>query len=283
LTDHADLRARLPLLLSGAAVGVLLLIAAVPAPFAGLFGHGDPHACVLTDSAAGPRSGHPFGFDVQGCDLYANVVYGARSSIALGLLVTGGCLLVAVTLGTLAAYHRGWVDMVISRLMDVIFGFPALVGMVVILTTLGRRDVWTVAGVLVVFSWPALTRVMRASALACVDRDYVEAVAGLGAGSVRIMVRHVVPNALAPVLVLASLAVGAMITAESALTFLGVGLQQPAISWGVQLNEAKGGFRTHLHLLLAPALTLSVAVLVFVLFGEALRQRLDPVAGRGSR
>ncbi|WP_159618403.1 ABC transporter permease [Ruania rhizosphaerae] len=271
------------LVLPALPVALILVVAIAPGPFAGIFGNGDPRVCDLANSRADPRPGHPFGFDVQGCDLWANVVWGTRSSVLIGILVTLGVLIIAIVLGTLAAYFRRWVDMLVSRSLDIVLGFPALVGMVVVLTTIGQRNAFTVSAVLILFGWPGMTRVMRGSALAVVDRDYADAARGYGASSWRVMWRHVVPNAIAPVLVLASLAVGTMITAESALTFLGIGLQQPAISWGVQLNSAQAGFRQHLHLLLAPALFLSVTVLSFVVFGEAIRRRLDPSHQRSVR
>ncbi|GAA3585101.1 ABC transporter permease [Amycolatopsis ultiminotia] len=271
------------LVLHALPVLVILAVAIAPEPLAGAFGNGDPHRCNLGNSRGGARNGHPFGFDEQGCDLWANVVHGTRSSVLIGLLVTAAIFVIAVLLGTLAAYYRGWVDTLISRVMDIVFGFPALVGMVIVLTMLGQRSVCTVSAVLALFSWPPMTRIMRGSALAVADRDFVRAASGYGAAGLRVMVRHVVPNSIAPVLVLASLAVGSVITAESALTFLGVGLRQPAISWGVQLNAAQLTFRQHPHLLLAPALFLSITVLSFVQLGEAIRRRLHPTHGRSVR
>jgi ABC-type dipeptide/oligopeptide/nickel transport system permease subunit len=255
---------------------LVLLVAAVPSAFAGWFGSGDPRACDLNNSGAGPGAGHPFGLDIQGCDLYSNVVYGTRSSVTIGFSVTAGCVLIALLLGCLAAYYRGIVDAAVSRTMDVFFGFPALVGQVVILNTLQKRNVLVVSAVLILFAWPAMTRLMRSAALATVDLDFVKAARGLGAGPIRVIVRHVLPNSFAPILAVASLGIGGMITAESALTFLGVGLRAPSISWGVQLNQAQDSFRDHLHLLLFPALFLSVTVLAFVMLGDALRDAFDP-------
>lgn len=255
---------------------LICLMAAAPAAFAGWFGHGDPGACDLSHTAGGPTSGHPFGFDVQGCDLYSNVVYGARASLSIGLIVTAGTSVVAILLGSLAGYFGGLVDTAISRLMDVFFGFPALVGMIVVLETFKVHNVLSVSAVLVLFSWPVLTRVMRASALGTVNLEYVTAARSIGAGNARILLRHVVPNAIAPVMVLASLYVGAVITTESALTFLGVGLRAPAISWGVQLNLAQQYFTTSLHLLIFPSTFLTVTVLSFVLLGDTLRDAFDP-------
>jgi oligopeptide transport system permease protein len=251
----------------------VLLVAAAPGLFAG---GADPRACDLNNSGVGPVAGHPFGFDIQGCDLYSNVVYGTRSSVTIGFTVTAGCVLIALLLGCLAAYYRGVVDAAVSRTMDVFFGFPALVGQVVILNTLQKRNVVVVSAVLILFAWPAMTRLMRSAALATVDLDFVKAARGLGAGPVRVIVRHVLPNSFAPILAVASLGIGGMITAESALTFLGVGLRAPSISWGVQLNQAQDSFRDHLHLLLFPSLFLSVTVLAFVMLGDALRDAFDP-------
>jgi ABC-type dipeptide/oligopeptide/nickel transport system permease subunit len=252
---------------------LVLLVTAVPGLFAG---GADPRACDLSDSGTGPVGGHPFGFDIQGCDLYSNVVYGTRASVTIGFSVTAGCVAIALLLGCLAAYYRGFVDAVVSRTMDVFFGFPALVGQVVILNTLQKRNVVVVSAVLILFFWPGMTRLMRSAALATVDLDFVKAARGLGAGPIRVIVRHVLPNSFAPILAVASLGIGGMITAESALTFLGVGLRAPTISWGVQLNQAQDSFRDHPHLLLFPALFLSVTVLAFVMLGDALRDAFDP-------
>lgn len=259
----------------GLLVVLFCAAAAVPAPFAGLFGHGDPHACRLADSGRPPSPGHPFGHDIQGCDLYTNVVYGARPSITIAVLVTAGTLLIAVVLGSLAGFFRNWVDTLVSRVMDVFFGFPYLVGMIVVLQTLESHNVVTVSAVLTLFGWPALTRVMRSSVLATCSQDYIAAARSIGAGPWRLITRHVVPNSVGPAVVLASLSVGAVIAAEAALTFLGVGLQTPAISWGVQLNTAQQHYMTDPHLLFFPAAVLSVAVFAFVLLGDALRDAMD--------
>jgi oligopeptide transport system permease protein len=258
--------------------GVLLfcLMAAVPQAFSGWFGHGDPRACSLADSALGPRTGHPFGFDIQGCDLYANVVYGTRNSLSIGLLTTALTLLVAVVLGSLAGYLGGITDMVISRVMDVFFGFPTLIGMIVVLQAFAVHSVLSVSLVLTLFSWPVLTRVMRAAVLETRGLDHITAARSIGAGCLRILLRHVMPNSITPVAVLASLNIGAVITAEAGLTFLGVGLKAPAISWGVQLNSAQQYFTEHLNLLVFPALFLSAAVLCLVLLGDALKHAFDP-------
>jgi oligopeptide transport system permease protein len=264
------------LLVPALVVGLMVVMALAPQLFSGWFGHADPLACQLKMTSQGPSSGHPFGFDVQGCDLYANVVHGARASISIGLLTTAATLLIAVVLGTLAGYFGGWVDMLISRVMDIFFGFPALVGMIVILSVWNRHDVLSISAMLTLFTWPALTRVMRASVIETRSLDYVQAARGVGVGTVRLLVRHVGLNAIGPVIVLAGLNIGAIITAEAALTFLGVGLRSPTISWGVQLNTAQQYFATSPHLLIFPSLLLTITVLAFVMLGDALRDALDP-------
>lgn len=260
----------------GAFVLLFCLMAVAPGAFAGWFGHGDPHRCDVTYSSAGPTSGHPFGFDTQGCDLFSNVVYGARSSLSVGLLTTAGALLVALVLGAIGGYFRGVPDICVGRVTDVFFGFPALVGMIVVLETFDVHNVFSVSLALALFTWPMMTRVMRASVLETMNLGYVTAARALGAGAWRVIRRHVLPNAIGSLAVLASLNIGAVITAEAALTFLGVGLQAPDISWGVQLNTSQHDFTTHLHLLLFPSAFLTAAVLSFVLLGDALRDALDP-------
>ncbi len=263
-------------MVSGAIVVLILAIVILPAPFAGLFGHGNPHACNLIDSNEGPRAGHPFGFDVQGCDLYANVIYGARPTVTIGLLVTGTSLLIAIVLGSSAAYMGGIVDTVLGRLADVFFGFPFILGALIILTVIPERNVLTVSLVLIIFGWPVMTRLMRSTVLGETNKDYVLAARSLGASNMRILRKHILPNALAPVIVYATLTIGGVMVAEATLTFLGVGLQAPAISWGLELASAQTEIQQYPHLLIFPGLFLSLTVLSFVILGDSLRDALDP-------
>ena len=199
------------------------------------------------------------------------MVYGARASVTIGVLVTAGTVFVAVVLGCLAAYYKGWVDAVVSRLTDVVLGFPVIVGLVVVLQTLQSRGVLTLSAVLVLFSWPGTTRLMRSTALSVVDLEYVKAAQGYGSGPVRTIIKHVLPNAFGPVAAISVLMVGTVVTVESALTFIGVGLRRPAISWGIQLSSGQEAFRTDPHLLAAPAGLLTFTVLAFVMLGDSLR------------
>jgi oligopeptide transport system permease protein len=263
-------------IVAGTIVVLILAIVILPAPFAGLFGHGNPHACNLINSNEGPRAGHPFGFDVQGCDLYANVIYGARPTVTIGLLVTGTSLLIAIVLGSSAAYMGGIVDTVLGRLADVFFGFPFILGALIILTVIPERNVLTVSLVLIIFGWPVMTRLMRSTVLGETNKDYVLAARSLGASNMRILRKHILPNALAPVIVYATLTIGGVMVAEATLTFLGVGLQAPAISWGLELASAQTEIQQYPHLLIFPGLFLSLTVLSFVILGDSLRDALDP-------
>lgn len=268
---------RRPVVWAAAATALLLaLMATVPSAFAGWFGHGDPRACDLARSGAPAAAGHPFGFDIQGCDVYANVVYGARNSLAIGLLVTALSLAVAVPLGCVAGYYGRRIDALVSRLGDVFFGFPFLLGAIVVLSTFRFRNIVSVSVALAVFTWPVLARLMRSTVIQVKELEYVTAARSIGATDRRILVHHVIPNAIAPVIAIATVTIGSVIAAEAALTFLGVGVQYPAISWGLQLAQAQTNFQQEPHLLIFPGLFLSATVLSFMLLGDALRDALDP-------
>lgn len=264
---------RNPLFLGSALlIAVFTLMAIVP----GLFTRADPRACDLTNSLVRPSAEHWFGFDLQGCDYYAKVIHGARVSISIGIATVAGTAVVAVVLGTLAGFYGGFVDTVIARLTDVWFALPTLLGAVVVLSVLGGKGLPQLTFVLVIFGWPTMTRLMRSAVLSVRDMEYVTAARALGAGDFRLMYRHILPNALAPVIVYGAIRVGIVIAAEATLSFLGLGLQLPAISWGLMIAGAQPRLLTAPHLLLFPGLFLSLTVLAFVLLGDALRDAFDP-------
>jgi oligopeptide transport system permease protein len=264
---------RNPLFLVPAAVIALFTVMAV---VPGLFTRADPRACDLTHSLLRPSAGHWFGYDLQGCYYYAKVIHGARVSMTIGIATVAGTALVAVVLGTLAGFYGGIVDTLIARVTDVWFALPTFLGAVVALAVLGGNGLPQLTLVLVVFGWPTMTRLMRSAVLVVRDLEYVTAARALGAGDVRLMARHVLPNALAPVIVYGAIRVGIVIAAEATLSFLGLGLQLPAISWGLMIAGAQPRLLSAPHLLLFPGLFLSVTVLAFVLLGDALRDAFDP-------
>lgn len=264
---------RNPLFLVASAL-ILLFGAMAVAPQ--LFTGADPRNCDLSRSLERPSAEHWFGFDLQGCDYYALVVYGARVSIAVGLLVTLGAVAVAVVLGSIAGYYGGALDTVIARVTDIWFGLPYILAAIVILSVIGTRGLLQVTLVLLVVGWPTMLRLMRSSVLSAKESDYVQAARALGASGPRVLRRHILPNAIAPVIVYATIFIGIMIAAEATLSFLGVGLELPAISWGLMISVAQTRVLNAPHLLLFPGLFLSVTVFSFILLGDALRDALDP-------
>lgn len=263
-----------PLFLIGCTIMVVMVTMALfPALFAGGV---DPTDCDLSLSRQAPSAAHWFGIDLQGCDYYSNVVYGARTSVAIGVLTVIGVLIIGVLVGAPAGYFGGWIDSVLARVTDVFFGIPLFLGALILLTVSAHRSVWTVSMALIAFGWMTAMRLVRSSVVAIRGSDYVLAAQALGAPTLRILVRHILPNALAPVLVYATIAVGTFISAEAALTYLGIGLQAPEISWGLQINVAQSLIGTSPHLLFFPALFLSITVLGFILLGDTLRDALDP-------
>ncbi|GAA4986086.1 ABC transporter permease [Kitasatospora paranensis] len=270
-----DLRARPLVLCSAGTLLLISLMAAFPEPFVALLTH-DTGRCELSDSRVGPSLAHPFGFDLQGCDYLGQVVRGSRPSLVIGLAVTAGALLLSVLLGLLAGFYGGWVDATVSRVTDVFFGLPFVLGATVVLVAFPDHGLGAMTLVLVALGWTTMTRVMRAQVIGAKDADYVQAARSTGAGPLRLMSRHILPNAVTPVVVVAMLNVGNVISGEATLDFLGVGLQYPALSWGLQLNAAQAYFLDFPHLLAFPALFLCATVLSFILLGDAVRDAYDP-------
>ncbi len=234
----ATLRTRWSFWLWIGVLAVLVAIALVPELFALLSGQPDPRACDLGQSAQGPSADHPFGTDLQGCDVFANVIYGTRTSLVIGFLATSACLLVALVVGTLAGYYGGMSDKIVSRLTDVFLGFPFILGAIIVLNSVHRPGPVTIALVLALFSWPTMSRLVRGTVRGVRQQDFIAVARATGTSDARILLRHVVPNSLGPVLAIAATMVGTAIVAEATLTFLGVGLRSPSISWGLQLANA---------------------------------------------
>jgi oligopeptide transport system permease protein len=253
-----------------------IIILVIMALFPILFTRIDPRACSLDDSLLSPSREHWFGTDIQGCDYYARTIYGARVSITIGLVVTFLSTLIALIGGSAAGYYGGSIDSVIARLTDIMFVIPFILGGIVILSLFPSRGVAQVSLVLIILGWATMLRLVRSSVIAAKSADYVDAARAMGGSNFRIITKHVLPNSLAPVIVYATITIGAVISAEAALSFLGVGLQLPAISWGLMISGAQARILTSPHLLLFPGAFLSVTVFSFILMGDALRDALDP-------
>ena len=273
-----DLRRKPIFLLSAALILLLLVMAAAP----GLFTSVDPRAGDLRDHyLTVPNYGHLFqadwfGYDGQGRSIYARMIYGARASITVGVFVTVAVTVAGGLVGMVAGYFGGWVDAVLSRITDIFFGIPLLLGALVVLNAFAVRTVWSVVFALTFLGWTQMARVMRGSVVTVKQADFVTAAKALGAGTGRIMFRHILPNAIAPVIVVATIALGGYIAAEATLSFLGIGLQDPTISWGIDINSAQKVIRTAPFALFFPAGMLSITVLAFIMLGDAVRDALDP-------
>ncbi|MEU6967952.1 ABC transporter permease [Kitasatospora aureofaciens] len=273
-----DLRRKPIFVISALLILLLIVIAIAP----GLFTSVDPRAGDLRlHYLAKPNYSHFFeadwfGYDLQGRSIYARTIYGARASVVVGICVTLGVTILGGIAGMVAGYFGGWVDTVISRVTDIFFGIPLLLGSLVILNAFTSRTIWSVVFALVALGWTQMTRVMRGSVITVKQSDFVTAAKALGAGTGRIMFKHILPNAIAPVIVVATIALGGYIATEATLSFLGIGLQDPTISWGIDINSAQKVIRTAPFALFFPAGMLSITVLAFIMLGDAVRDALDP-------
>jgi len=254
---------------------VLILLAAI-AP--GLFAHVDPRACTLNNGGDGPRAGHLLGFTRQGCDVYARVIWGTQNSLLVGIVATVLVVIIGVVIGALAGFYGGWLDAVVSRIGDIFFSIPTVLGAIVIMSTISQRNAWTVALVLAIFAWPQIARIMRGAVLSAKNADYVMASEALGVSRFQTLVRHIVPNSIAPVIVVATVSLGTFIVAEATLSFLGIGLPTSALSWGYDINVGQASLRTEPSTIFWPAAALSITVLAFLMLGDVVRDALDPKA-----
>ncbi|GFG66010.1 peptide ABC transporter permease [Mycobacterium kubicae] len=268
------LRRRPQFVLAAVMIGFIVLVAAFPALFTGM----DPNYADTSQSLSSPSAAHWFGTDLQGHDIYARTVYGARASVTVGLGATLAAVVVGGVLGALAGFYGGWADAVVSRLTDVFFGLPLLLGAIVLMQVLHHRTVWTVIAILALFGWPQLARIARGAVLEVRGSDYVLAAKALGLSRFQTLVRHAVPNALGPVIATATIALGIFIVTEATLSYLGVGLPTTVVSWGGDINMAQTRLRAGSPILFYPAGALAVTVLAFMMMGDALRDALDPAS-----
>jgi oligopeptide transport system permease protein len=264
----------------------LILIVVVMAIAPQLFTSTDPYYAQLANARQKPlTNGHLFGTDNQGYDVYARTIYGARASIAVGLGTTLFTLLVGSALGLLAAFYGGWLDAVLQRLGEIFFAFPLLLGGLLFLYTFPAKpgqgflvSVGKIVLILGILGWPQVARIMRASVLQVLPSDYIQAARALGATSPRVIFSHILPNSIASVIVVSTINLGVFISVEATLSFLGIGLVPPTISWGGAISDASGiGLvRSSPHMLIFPSVFLSLTVLAFIMLGDAVRDALDP-------
>jgi oligopeptide transport system permease protein len=264
---------------------VLILLFVVMAALPQLFTNTDPTVADLARARQAPSAESWFGRDGQGYDVYARTIYGARASILVGLFATAFTLVIGCFVGIIAGYRGGWVDAVLSRISEIFLAIPLLLGGILFLYVFPSDVessflvvVGKVALVLGLLGWPTITRLQRSSVLQVKPNDYVQAARALGASPTRVIISHILPNSIASVIVVSTINLGVFISIEATLSFLGIGLQPPAISWGLAISEASGIglIRSAPHMLLFPSLFLSLTVLAFIMLGDTVRDALDP-------
>ena len=260
--------------------GILIVLVIFVALFPGVFTAEPPNdKCYLANSNAGPIWGHPLGFTRQGCDIFSRIIYGTSTSLSVGILVTILTMGVGILVGAIAGFYGKWIDAVLSRIGDIFFAIPYILAAVVVMSVFSHdRNVLVISLAIGVFAWPSTARVLRAEILRVKNSDFVMASTAIGVSRTRILWRHVLPNSIAPVIVITTMSLAAAIVAEATLSFLGVGLPSTFMSWGNDISQAQTDIRTNPMTLIWPSLALSITVLSFIMMGEVIREALDPKA-----
>lgn len=235
----------------------------------------DPTHSFPGQRGAPPAWEHPMGFDHIGRDLFSRVIYGSRVALQVGLIATLISVVIGVLVGAVAGYFGGWVDTLLSRIIDTLMAFPLLVLLIVLAAVLGPSLATTIT-VIGVTTWARFARVVRADVMSLKQTDFVVAARASGVRDVRIILRHVLPNVMGPVIVLATLGIGGIIILESALSFLGLGIQPPTASWGGTLADGRALIRQFPHITTFPGVMIFLTVLAFNMLGDGLRDALDP-------
>ena len=255
--------------------GVVVLALVVLALLAPVLAPRDPHRPDIRKILAEPAWGRPLGTDQLGRDVLSRMLYGARVSLAVGFVSVGIATAIGIVLGALAGYHGGRVDGFIMRLVDLMLVFPRFFLLLAVLAFL-RPSIWTIMAVIGLTGWMGVTRLVRAEFLALKEREFVLWSQSVGASGFRVIWRHILPNAMAPVLVAMTLGIPAAILTESGLSFLGLGVQPPYATWGNILNEGKDTIEIGWWLSFYPGVAILVTVLSYNLLGEGIRDALDP-------
>jgi peptide/nickel transport system permease protein len=257
---------------AGSVIVIVLFAVSLLAPW--LAPH-DPNAIDLKNVLAPPSGGHPFGTDPLGRDVLSRMIWGAGISLKVGFVATGIAILIGTILGALSGYYGRWVDAVIMRFVDIMLCFPAFFLILAVIAIL-EPSIWNIMIVIGLTGWMGVTRLVRADFISLKERDFVQAARAIGAGDLRIIFLHILPNAMASVLVTATLGVAGAILTESALSFLGIGVQPPTPSWGNILTAGKDNIDIAWWLSFYPGLAILITVLGYNLLGEGIRDALDP-------
>lgn len=255
--------------------GAFIILLCLMAIFADTIVPHDPLEIYSGKRGVGPSSEHLMGFDHVGRDLFSRVIYGSRVALIVGLGASSIAVIIGVIVGVTAGYFSGWPDSLLSRLTDTLMAFPIIALLILLASIVGPSLVTTVV-VIGVTSWAIYARVVRAQVLSLKRREFVVAALAIGASDRRIIFRHILPNVLAPVIVLVTLGVGTIIILEAALSFLGLGIQPPTPSWGGTLSDGRAFILLFPHIAMAPGIMIVLTVLAFNLLGDGLRDALDP-------
>ncbi len=262
-----------PLAAAGLVLVVVFVLSAIFAPW---LAPQDPASINLPDRLQGPSAHHWFGTDELGRDILSRVIYGARISLLVGVSVVTGSLLLGIIIGSLAGYYGGKLDRFVNVIvMNAFLSFPGILLAIAFVAFLGP-GIFNLILALVIGGWVGYARLVRAQVLAAREREYVEAARALGASDLRIIVRHILPNIIQPVIVQAAIGMAGAVLAEATMSFLGLGVPPPTASWGSMLNDGRAHLFDAAHLVLFPAGAVMLAVLSFNFIGDALRDYLDP-------
>ncbi len=254
---------------------VILAILLLTAIFAEWLAPHDPYRGILKDSLEDPSSTYLLGTDIQGRDTLSRLIFGTRTALAVGFITTGVAAFAGITLGLMAGYFGGITNMIIMRIMDALMGFPLLLLALLLAAVLGS-GIQNVIIALSVAMVPGYARVMHGLTLSIRENDYILAETAMGASASRTMLRHILPNALAPMIVLGTMQLGTLILAEAGLSFLGIGITPPGAAWGAMVNDGYRYLRSNPQLSFAPGLAIMIVVFAFQLVGDGLRDALDP-------
>jgi peptide/nickel transport system permease protein len=259
--------------------GGIITVIVLSAIFAPLLSTGDPEAMEMTLRLKGPSWDHPMGTDQFGRDLLSRILFGARISLSVALIAVALSVAIGVTIGLISGYYGGYLDLLSQRLVDIFLAFPVLLLAIALVAALGPspRNVVLALGLV---GWTSYTRLVRVDVMALKNREFVQAARVSGASDVRVIVKHILPNVLSPVLVLSTLGIGYAIVAESGLSFLGLGVQPPKPSWGWTVAFGTRFLRNAPHLSTFPGIAIMITVLGCNLLGDGLRDILDPRSRR---
>jgi peptide/nickel transport system permease protein len=270
--DFATRLAKNKLAMAGLFVVLVLFTVAIFAPYLAPY---PPDRIDTTHILSPPNWTHLLGTDILGRDVLSRILFGSRVSLSVGFVAVGISTLIGVLLGAVSGYYGGVVDRVIMRFVDIMLCFPSFFLILAVIAFIGS-SIWNIMAVIGLTSWMGVTRLVRAEFLTIRERDFVQAAISQGAGDARIIFLHILPNAMAPVLVAATLGVAAAVLVESGLSFLGIGVQPPDPSWGNMLTEGKDNIEIAWWLSMYPGLAILITVMGYNLLGEGIRDTLDP-------